>query len=49
MLQKDFEKLGTHLSDAQSAFERADKKVEHLVERTQKVISMSEETKHLEE
>lgn len=44
-LATDFRKLGDHLSDAQSAFERSDKKLGHLVERTQKVIAMGEEEK----
>lgn len=47
-LANDFRKLGDHLSDAQSAFERSDKKLGHLVERTQKVIEMGEEQKKLE-
>lgn len=47
-LATDFRKLGDHLSDAQSAFERSDKKLGHLVERTQKVIEISEETRQLE-
>jgi DNA recombination protein RmuC len=40
MLATDFRKLGDHLSDAASAYERSDKKLGHLVERTQKVIDM---------
>jgi DNA recombination protein RmuC len=47
-LSTDFRKLGDHLSDAQSAFERSDKKLGHLVDRTQKVIDMGEESKQLE-
>ncbi|MCC6405406.1 MAG: DNA recombination protein RmuC [Candidatus Yanofskybacteria bacterium] len=47
-LATDFRKLGDHLSDAQSAFERSDKKLGHLVERTQKVIELADEAKQLE-
>lgn len=47
-LAEDFRKLGDHLSDASSAYERADKKLGHLVERTQRVIELSEEQKQLE-
>ncbi len=43
VLATDFRKLGDHLSDAQSAFERSDKKLGHLVQRTQKVITTSGE------
>jgi DNA recombination protein RmuC len=43
-LANEFRKLGDHLSDATSAFERSDKKLGHLVERTQKVIELSKET-----
>lgn len=43
ILATDFRKLGDHLSDAQSAFERSDKKLGHLVDRTQKVINMAQE------
>lgn len=46
-LADDFRKLGDHLSDAASAYERSDKKLNHLVDRTQKVIEMSEEPKSL--
>lgn len=46
-LADDFRKLGDHLSDASSAYERSEKKLGHLVERTQKVIEMSEEPKEL--
>lgn len=49
ILADDFRKLGDHLSDAQSAFERSDKKLGHLVDRTQKVIEMSEEQKSLDD
>ncbi|HXV27264.1 MAG TPA: DNA recombination protein RmuC [Candidatus Paceibacterota bacterium] len=42
-LANEFRKLGDHLSDASSAYERTDKKLGHLVERTQKVIEMSEQ------
>lgn len=42
-LEDDFRKLGSHISDASSAYERSEKKLGHLVERTQKVIEMSEE------
>lgn len=42
-LSDDFRKLGSHISDASSAYERSEKKLGHLVERTQKVIEMSEE------
>ncbi|MDI6820903.1 MAG: DNA recombination protein RmuC [Patescibacteria group bacterium] len=38
-LASDFQKLGGHLSDAHSAFDRTDKRLSLLVERTQKVIS----------
>jgi len=48
VLATDFRKLGDHLSDANSAFERSEKKLGHLVERTQKVIDSSDETKQLE-
>lgn len=47
-LSEDFRKLGDHLSDASSAYERSEKKLGHLVERTQKVIELSEEIKTLE-
>ncbi len=47
-LGDDFRKLGDHLADATSAYERSEKKLGHLVERTQKVIELSEETKSLE-
>lgn len=48
-LEDDFRKLGDHLSDASSAFERSEKKLGHLVERTQKVIEMgTEESKRIE-
>jgi DNA recombination protein RmuC len=47
-LAEDFRKLGDHLSDASSAYERSEKKLGHLVERTQKVIEMSEEVKQVE-
>ncbi len=47
-LAEDFRKLGDHLSDASSAYERSEKKLGHLVEHTQKVIEMSEEAKQLE-
>lgn len=42
-LSDDFRKLGGHLSDASSAYERSEKKLGHLVQRTQKVIEMSTE------
>jgi DNA recombination protein RmuC len=47
-LSEDFRKLGDHLSDASSAYERSEKKLGHLVERTQKVIEMSD-SKQIEE
>jgi len=48
-LEDDFRKLGGHLSDASSAYERSEKKLGHLVERTQKVIEMeAEESKNIE-
>ena len=47
-LATDFRKLGDHLSDANSAFERSDKKLGHLVERAQKVIAMSDDLKQIE-
>lgn len=47
-LSNDFRKLGDHLSDATSAFEKSDKRLGLLVERTQKVIEASEEVKALE-
>ncbi len=47
-LAEDFRKLGDHLSDASSAYERSEKKLGHLVERTQKVIEMGEEQKTLD-
>ena len=47
-LATDFRKLGDHLGDAQSAFERSDKKLGHLVDRTQKVIDAGEELKQME-
>lgn len=43
-LATDFRKLGDHLGDAQSAFERSEKKLGHLVSRTQKVISTAAES-----
>ena len=46
-LSDDFRKLGDHLGDASSAYERSEKKLGHLVERTQKVIEMGEEEKKL--
>ena len=42
-LSDDFRKLGGHLSDASSAYERSEKKLGHLVDRTQKVIEMGTE------
>jgi DNA recombination protein RmuC len=47
-LSDDFRKLGDHLSSATSAYERSDKKLGHLVERTQKVIDMGQEQEQLE-
>jgi DNA recombination protein RmuC len=47
-LATDFRKLGDHLSDASSAYERSEKKLGHLVERTQKVIEMGQVDKKLE-
>jgi DNA recombination protein RmuC len=47
-LSTDFRKLGDHLSDANSAFERSEKKLGHLVDRTQKVIDLSDEQAKLE-
>lgn len=48
ILAEDFRKLGDHISDASSAYERSEKKLGHLVERTQKVIELSEEAKQIE-
>lgn len=48
-LSDDFRKLGDHLSDASSAYERTEKKLTHLVERTQKVIELGEDIPQLEE
>ncbi len=42
-LASDFQKLGDHLSDASSAYERTDKRLGLLVDRTQKVIDASNE------
>lgn len=42
-LASDFQKLGGHLSDAHSAYDRTDKRLGLLVERTQKVISAEQE------
>ncbi|HTP57080.1 MAG TPA: DNA recombination protein RmuC [Candidatus Paceibacterota bacterium] len=48
-LSDDFRKLGDHLSDASSAYERSEKKLGQLVERTQKVIELgAEDDKRLE-
>jgi len=41
-LSDDFRKLGDHLSDASSAYERSEKKLGQLVERTQKVMELGE-------
>lgn len=43
-LATDFEKLGSYLSDATSAYERTDKRLGLLVERTQKVIDSGHES-----
>lgn len=48
-LSEEFRVLGKHLGNAQSAFDDTDKRLELLVERTQKVIEMGEEAKKLEE
>lgn len=42
-LASDFQKLGGYLSDAHSAYDRTDKRLGLLVERTQKVIDASRE------
>lgn len=47
-LSTDFRKLGDHLSDASSAFERSEKKLGYLVDRTQKVIDLESEQERLE-
>ncbi len=47
-LADDFRVLGKHLGNAQSAFDDTDKRLGLLVERTQKVIEMSEEAKEIE-
>ncbi|MEK9209009.1 MAG: DNA recombination protein RmuC [Patescibacteria group bacterium] len=47
-LADDFRVLGKHLGNAQSAFDDTDKRLGLLVERTQKVIEMSEEVKEIE-
>jgi DNA recombination protein RmuC len=47
-LATDFRKLGDHLSDANSAFERSEKRLGYLVERTQKVIDAKDELKRIE-
>lgn len=49
-LADDFRKLGDHLSDAQSAFERSDKRLGLLVDRTQRVIALDdrEESRKIE-
>jgi DNA recombination protein RmuC len=47
-LADDFRILGKHLGNAQSAFDDTDKRLGLLVERTQKVIEMSEEAKQIE-
>ena len=46
-LSEDFRKLGDHLSDASSAYERSEKKLGQLVERTQNVIALNEEAPKL--
>jgi len=48
-LSEDFRLLGKHLANAQGAFDDTDKRLGLLVERTQKVIQMSEEAKQIEE
>lgn len=47
-LADDFRVLGKHIGNAQSAFDDTDKRLGLLVERTQKVIEMSEEVKEIE-
>ncbi len=42
-LANDFRKLGDHLSDATSAYERSEKKLGHLVDHTQKVMGLGEQ------
>ncbi|MBI5732436.1 DNA recombination protein RmuC [Candidatus Jorgensenbacteria bacterium] len=42
-LASEFQKLGNHLSDAHSAYDRTDKRLNLLVERTQKVIQAEHE------
>jgi len=46
-LAEDFRLLGKHLSSTRSAYEDADKRLGFLVERTQRVIEMSDEAKKL--
>lgn len=47
-LGNEFRKLGDHLDDARSAYEKTDKRLSLLVERTQKVIELGEEEKSLD-
>jgi DNA recombination protein RmuC len=47
-LADDFRVLGKHLGNAQSAFDDTDKRLGLLVERTQRVIEMSEDAKSVE-
>lgn len=47
-LADDFRVLGKHLGNAQSAFDDTDKRLNLLVDRTQKVIELSEEQTKLE-
>ncbi len=47
-LADDFRVLGKHIGNAQSAFDDTDKRLGLLVERTQKVIELSEEAKQIE-
>jgi DNA recombination protein RmuC len=49
VLEKDFSKLGDHLSDASSAFERTEKKLTLMTGRAQKVIDLGEEQALLKE
>jgi len=48
ILANDFRKLGDHISDASSAYERSEKKLGHLVERTQNVIDSGHDAPKLQ-
>jgi DNA recombination protein RmuC len=47
-LSDDFRVLGKHLSNAKGAYEDSEKRLNFLVERTEKVIEMGEEQKKIE-